>query len=56
MFSALAGSMSTALPMGADAAVLLKLGHAELDVGTRVVVVSREVYACVRRFDVRMPS
>jgi hypothetical protein len=42
MFSALAGNMSTALPMGADAAVLLKLGHAELDVGTRVVVVCQE--------------
>jgi hypothetical protein len=40
MFSALAGSMSTALPIGADAAVLLKLGHAELDVGTRLAVES----------------
>jgi hypothetical protein len=38
MFSALAGRMSTALPIGADAAVLLTLGHAELDVGTRLAV------------------
>jgi hypothetical protein len=40
MFSALAGSMSTQLPMGADADVLLKLGIAELEVSTRLAVKS----------------